>query len=229
MRTSGLRCRDCVFVNRCVFMYTMTQTQSVPAKSLVYETPTSPLTSPPHTQWSHSARGAAGASARHQRDPLPVLSPFNDWISSRLPSSRVIAWWSARCCAKAGGGGDGRLAVALVLAWTRASRNSCSGSFRSRRSDSHSPGFSHWEGSEWKRALLSEKRQHNGQIVSVCWTREGLCYPKSITSRSHTSKSLAVFLLVSFCLICYYIPPVFFSSESLESPGFYLGWANFWK
>lgn len=39
-------------------------------------------------------------------DPLPVLSPFNDWISSQLPSSRVIAWWSARCCAKAGGGGD---------------------------------------------------------------------------------------------------------------------------
>lgn len=42
-------------------------------------------------------------------DPLPVLSPFNDWISSRLPSSRVIAWWSARCCARAGGGGGGAL------------------------------------------------------------------------------------------------------------------------
>ncbi len=36
-------------------------------------------------------------------DPVPVLSPFNDWISSRVPSSRVIAWWSARCRARAGG------------------------------------------------------------------------------------------------------------------------------
>lgn len=143
MRTSGLRCRDCVFVNRCVFMYTMTQTQSVPAKSLVYETPTSPLTSPPHTQWSHSARGAAGASARHQRDPLPVLSPFNDWISSRLPSSRVIAWWSARCGAKAGGGdawqslwcwlGQGRAEIAAAEAFGVADRTVTARGFHTER------------------------------------------------------------------------------------------------
>lgn len=37
------------------------------------------------------------------RDPLPVLSPFNDWISSRLPSSRVIAWWSTHHRARVGG------------------------------------------------------------------------------------------------------------------------------
>lgn len=90
--------RVCVFVNSCVFMYTMTQTHSVPAKSLVYETP---HTSPPSGPIQHGVQRAPRLAT--SGDPLPVLSPFNDWISSRLPSSRVIAWWSARCCARAGG------------------------------------------------------------------------------------------------------------------------------
>ncbi len=98
MRTSGRRGRVCVFVNSCVFMYTMTQTHSIPAKSLVYETP---HTSPPSGPIQHGVQRAPRLATNG--DPLPVLSPFNDWISSRLPSSRVIAWWSARCCARAGG------------------------------------------------------------------------------------------------------------------------------
>lgn len=143
----------CVFVNRCALMYTMTQTHSIPARSLVYETPHTihpPPLPPPSGPIQHRVQRALRLATNG--DPLPVLSPFNDWISSRLPSSRVIAWWSARCCARAGGSAWQSV---LVLAWMRGvSRNSCSGSFRSHCSDSHSPGFSHWGGTRMKRRLV---------------------------------------------------------------------------
>lgn len=69
--------KECVFVNRCMFKYTMTHTHSIPAKSLVYETP---HMSPPSGPIQHGVQQAPRLTTNE--DPLPVLSPFNDWISS---------------------------------------------------------------------------------------------------------------------------------------------------
>lgn len=77
--------RECVFVNRCV--YTMTQTPPTPLPNLWYMKPPVQVTSVGsfNTGVQRAPRLATSG------DPLPVLSPFNDWISWRMPSSRVIA------------------------------------------------------------------------------------------------------------------------------------------
>lgn len=98
MRTSGRRGRVCV----CLWTAACSCTQwHKPTQSLPNLWYMKPLIQAP--QWSHSTRVQRAPRLATNGDPLPVLSPFNDWISSWLPSSRVIAWWSARCRARAGG------------------------------------------------------------------------------------------------------------------------------
>lgn len=197
----------------CLWTDACSSTQWHIPTSLVYETP---HLSPPSGPIQHGVQQAPRHTTKE--DPLPVLSPFNDWISSRLPRSSVIAWWSVWCCAKARGV---RLAVGLWLAWTRVSRNSFSRSILRCSSDSHSLGFSHCGGPEWKKGFVLGKKRDNRGIVSVNWTQKGLYYPKSIILHTHRL-SFTLFsssLLIAVIQLCFLLNHYYCS---FQLPGFYL-------